>query len=69
MSNNLTITEKIFSRAADKPVRAGDFVMASIDTAMTHDITGPLAVEGFYEIMRDEKGKESLGPRQDRHII
>jgi len=57
MSNDLTITEKIFSRASGRPVRAGDFVMASVDRAMTHDITGPLAVEGFYEIMRDERKK------------
>src|SRR5271157_2726969 len=64
MSNDLTITEKIFSRAAGKPVRAGDFVMASIDTAMTHDITGPLAVEGFYEIMRDEKEKKVWDPEK-----
>jgi 3-isopropylmalate/(R)-2-methylmalate dehydratase large subunit len=62
MSNNLTITEKIFGRAAGRPVRAGDFVMASIDRAMTHDITGPLAVEGFYEIMRDEKEKKVWDP-------
>lgn len=31
-------------------VHAGDFVMAEIDCAMIHDITGPLAVQGFYEI-------------------
>jgi len=62
MSNNLTITEKIFGRASGRPVRAGDFVMASIDRAMTHDITGPLAVEGFYEIMRDEKEKKVWDP-------
>jgi 3-isopropylmalate/(R)-2-methylmalate dehydratase large subunit len=64
MSNGLTITEKIFSRAAGRPVRAGDFVMASIDRAMTHDITGPLAVEGFYEIMRDEKEKKVWDPEK-----
>jgi 3-isopropylmalate/(R)-2-methylmalate dehydratase large subunit len=67
MSNDLTITEKIFSRASGRPVRAGDFVMASIDRAMTHDITGPLAVEGFYEIMRDEKERKVWDP--DRIII
>ncbi|WP_174591745.1 3-isopropylmalate dehydratase large subunit [Methanocella conradii] len=64
MSNGLTITEKIFSRASGRPVRAGDFVMASIDRAMTHDITGPLAVEGFYEIMRDEKEKKVWDPEK-----
>jgi 3-isopropylmalate/(R)-2-methylmalate dehydratase large subunit len=45
-----TLSEKIFSRAAKKEARAGDFVMADIDCAMIHDITGPLAVKGFYEI-------------------
>ncbi|TFH43822.1 MAG: 3-isopropylmalate dehydratase large subunit, partial [ANME-2 cluster archaeon] len=50
-ADNLTITEKTFSQASGKPVRAGEFVMASIDCAMTHDITGPLAVQGFNEIM------------------
>ncbi|AFC99336.1 3-isopropylmalate dehydratase, large subunit [Methanocella conradii HZ254] len=64
MSNGLTITEKIFSRASGRPVRAGDFVMASIDRAMAHDITGPLAVEGFYEIMRDEKEKKVWDPEK-----
>lgn len=51
-----TLSEKIFSRAAKKEVRAGEFVMADIDCAMIHDITGPLAVKGFYEIAgRDAK--------------
>ena len=45
-----TLSEKIFSRAAGKEAHAGDFVMAGIDCAMIHDITGPLAVKGFYEI-------------------
>jgi 3-isopropylmalate/(R)-2-methylmalate dehydratase large subunit len=45
-----TLSEKIFSRAAGKEAHAGDFVMADIDCAMIHDITGPLAVKGFYEI-------------------
>jgi len=45
-----TLSEKILSRAANKEVKAGEFVMADIDGAMIHDITGPLAVKGFYEI-------------------
>jgi len=45
-----TLSEKIFSRAAKKDARAGEFVMAEIDCAMIHDITGPLAVKGFHEI-------------------
>jgi len=50
----MTISEKIFSRASGKDVRAGDFVLADIDCAMVHDITGPLAVEGFYKIVREK---------------
>jgi len=45
-----TLSEKIFSRAARKEAQSGEFVMAKIDCAMIHDITGPLAVKGFYEI-------------------
>jgi len=45
-----TLSEKIFSIASQKEVHAGEFVMADIDGAMIHDITGPLAVKGFYEI-------------------
>ena len=67
MSGHLTITEKIFGRAAGKPCRAGDFVLAGIDRAMTHDITGPLAVEGFYEIMRDRPDKKVWDP--DKIVI
>lgn len=66
MSNNtdhpMTISEKIFSRAAEKTVKTGDFVLANIDRAMTHDITGPLAVDGFYEIMRDKEEKKVWDP-------
>lgn len=51
-----TLSEKIFSRAAKKEAHAGEFVMADIDCAMIHDITGPLAIKGFYEIAgRDAK--------------
>ncbi len=42
----MTVSEKIFSKASGTPVKAGgDFVLANIDLAMTHDITGPLAVQ------------------------
>lgn len=35
----MTVAEKILARAADRPsVRAGEFVVADIDLAMTHDI-------------------------------
>ena len=46
-----TIAEKILSRASGKgQVEAGDIVMADIDIAMMHDLTGPLAVESFNKI-------------------
>ncbi len=45
-----TIVEKIFSRASGRDVKAGDFVFASIDLAMMHDITSPLAIKAFREI-------------------
>ena len=45
-----TIVEKIFSRKCQRPVSEGDVVMAPIDNAMIHDITGPLAIRKFYEM-------------------
>lgn len=45
-----TIVEKIFSRRCKKDVSAGEVVMAPVDGAMMHDITGPLAIEKFYEM-------------------
>ena len=64
MATKLTITEKIFGRASGKSVKAGDFVLADIDRAMTHDITGPLAVEGFYEIMKNQEEKKVWDPEK-----
>ncbi len=49
-----TIAEKIFSRAAEKDVKAGEYVFAKIDRAMIHDITGPLAVKAFREIAGED---------------
>ena len=45
-----TIVEKIFSRKCSKEISAGEVVMAPIDSAMIHDITGPLAIQKFYEM-------------------
>ena len=61
-NHQMTISEKIFSKASGKTVKIGDFVLADIDRAMTHDITGPLAVEGFYEILRDREEKKVWDP-------
>ncbi|MBQ6100298.1 MAG: 3-isopropylmalate dehydratase large subunit [Methanobrevibacter sp.] len=46
-----TMSEKILARASGKSeVEAGDIVIANIDVAMTHDLTGPLSVESFEKI-------------------
>ncbi|MDD1775089.1 MAG: homoaconitase large subunit [Methanobacterium sp.] len=47
----MTIAEKIMARASQKKEsKAGEIVMADIDVAMTHDLTGPLSVESFKKI-------------------
>ncbi|MDD1724679.1 MAG: 3-isopropylmalate dehydratase large subunit [Methanospirillum sp.] len=45
-----TITEKIFRARCGREVTAGEVVMAPVSGAMIHDITGPLAIEKFYEM-------------------
>jgi 3-isopropylmalate/(R)-2-methylmalate dehydratase large subunit len=45
-----TIAEKIFSGKCRRDIRAGAVVMAPVDGAMIHDITGPLAIRKFYEM-------------------
>ncbi|MDR2545809.1 MAG: 3-isopropylmalate dehydratase large subunit [Methanobrevibacter sp.] len=45
-----TMTEKIFSNSTGDDVKSGDIVIADIDVAMTHDLTGPLSIKSFYEI-------------------
>ena len=45
-----TITEKIFTARCGREVSAGEVVMAPVNGAMIHDITGPLAIEKFYEM-------------------
>ncbi len=57
-----TLSEKIFSLKAGKTVKAGEFVLAEIDKAMVHDITGPLAVEGFRQIMKGKKRQKVWKP-------
>ena len=50
-----TMSEKILARASGKDkVEAGDIIIANIDVAMTHDLTGPLAVESFEKIGADK---------------
>lgn len=53
-----TLVEKIFSSRCGKEIEAGDVVMAAVDRAMIHDITGPLAVQKF----REMNGTEVFDP-------
>lgn len=47
----MTMAEKILAKSAGKKeTEAGEIVMANIDVAMTHDLTGPLSVESFEKI-------------------
>ena len=60
-----TMSEKILAKAAGKDeVEAGDIVIANIDVAMTHDLTGPLSVQSFEKI-----GAKSLGPVKNCNTI
>jgi 3-isopropylmalate/(R)-2-methylmalate dehydratase large subunit len=48
---SMTMAEKILAKAAGlKETEAGNIVMANIDVAMTHDLTGPLSVKSFQKI-------------------
>ena len=55
-----TLVEKIFSSRCGKEIEAGDVVMAAVDRAMIHDITGPLAVKKF----GDMNGTAVFEPRE-----
>jgi len=47
-----TLTEEIFSRRLGRTVQAGEIVVAPVDYAMAHDVTGPLAIEAFRQLER-----------------
>lgn len=48
---SMTMSEKILAKASNKSSsEAGEIVMANINVAMTHDLTGPLSVESFRKI-------------------
>ncbi len=42
-----TVAEKIISAHADRPVTAGEFVVARVDAAMASDTTAPMAIRAF----------------------
>ncbi|MCE5215276.1 MAG: 3-isopropylmalate dehydratase large subunit [Methanobacterium sp.] len=47
----MTMAEKILAKSSGKKeITAGEIVMANIDVAMTHDLTGPLSIESFEKI-------------------
>lgn len=48
-----TIVEKIASSHSNEEVKAGDFVVVSVDLAMCHDATGPSVIKAFEEFGRD----------------
>ena len=45
-----TLTEEIFRRRLGRRVHAGEIVVAPVDYAMAHDVTGPLAIEAFRKL-------------------
>ncbi len=48
----LTITEKILrDHCNNKKVRAGDFILANVDKCLANDITAPIAIEVFEQII------------------
>ena len=50
-----TMSEKILAKASNRTkVEAGDIVIADIDIAMTHDLTGPLSIQAFNKIGCDD---------------
>ncbi len=52
---SMTMAEKIMAKASGKKeTKAGEIVIANIDVAMTHDLTGPLSVKSFNEIEVDK---------------
>ncbi|NJN17375.1 MAG: 3-isopropylmalate dehydratase large subunit [Oscillochloris sp.] len=52
----LTLSEQILSRAAGRPVRAGDLVTVNVDLVMLHDSLAPSIIR----IMHDELGAERV---------
>jgi len=53
VSKGKTMAEKILSRASGEDAEAGDIVVAEVDVAMVHDITGPITVQRLKEMEVD----------------
>lgn len=52
---SMTMSEKILAKASNQEkVEAGDIIMADIDIAMVHDLTGPLTLQALEQINTDK---------------
>jgi len=52
---SMTMSEKILAKASgNEKVEAGDIIMADIDIAMVHDLTGPLTLQSLEQINTDK---------------
>lgn len=49
-----TVSEKFLSAKAGTDATAGDYVEASVDVMMTHDVTGPLTFEVFEDVTGED---------------
>ena len=54
-----TLAEKILSDKSGDDVRAGDYYEATVDTMLTHDITGPLSFQTFYEVAGEDASPQN----------
>ena len=52
---SMSMSEKILAKASNQEkTEAGEIVMADIDTAMVHDLTGPLTLQALEQINTDK---------------
>ena len=52
---SMTMSEKILAKASNQEkVEAGEIIMADIDVAMIHDLTGPLTLQALKDINTDK---------------
>jgi 3-isopropylmalate/(R)-2-methylmalate dehydratase large subunit len=60
MSKNKTLSEKIFSQKAGRPVSPGEFLLLKVDVALGNEITAVMAINDFYK----NGGKKVADPEQ-----
>ncbi|KAK2967928.1 hypothetical protein RJ640_010538 [Escallonia rubra] len=66
VKNAMTMTEKIFARASEKPqLSPGENVWVNVDILMTHDVCGP----GSFEIFKREFGKNAKVWDREKIVI